>query len=734
MASKSGQQEPEKAEVIEELLDALDKLVDRVKVLYEQYFLGIQKQPPTHLHSDIERKIRDLAQMQIRNTALRYRYATLGQKFGSYNSYWRRTLRQIESGTYTRNLSKIGRQAARSGADVPEEILAAMPKRMREQVRRDRDAALAAAKRREKAPSDGLALLTLADEDVDLMDMVDVDVSPEELEAAAFVGESTAVRRNVLSAGGAGLAAGAARGASGTLSTGGAHVLAEDDDFDLDAFFAKVTSEGEPNPVPVGVPTHGASAGAASARAPSSGAAMAVPPPASRAPVPPARATQALPRMPLQDTDSSQPPLARPPAPPGPTTPASAQPPLARPPVPGAATPTMSPPALARPPVPGAATPTMSPPALAQPPVPGSTTPTMSQPPLARPPLPALARPPVPGSTTAPAPRPPAPPPAASTTPTASQPSLGRPQASTTPTSSQPPLARPPVSSTPTSSQPPQPRTPSQPMPLAPSQATRPSPVAPGAAAARAAAPVESMAGPFPRIPSMPPVPTPPATPPPLAAARASSGSSSPVRTPTATITVPERGAVPERIPPERTPAPMRTLLERGAVPERIAPERTPAPTRSIPPRAPAQTQTIPTLPSEPSSDPAANAEPAPLRAAPTTPGRPIASERTPPPERVRPAPPPAGAPRPPSARPVPAPRQAPPPGMSDADVNALYASYVKAKEILGEQAGPGAYSKLLKTINAQAPKIMEQYKSKGVDFSVVVKDNQVIIRAKPKP
>ena len=70
---------------------------------------------------------------------------------------------------------------------------------------------------------------------------------------------------------------------------------------------------------------------------------------------------------------------------------------------------------------------------------------------------------------------------------------------------------------------------------------------------------------------------------------------------------------------------------------------------------------------------------------------------------------------------------------MSDADVNALYAKYVKAKEMVGEQAGPGSYSKLLKTINAQAPKIMEQYQSKGVDFSVVVKDNQVVIKAKPK-
>lgn len=90
-------------------------------------------------------------------------------------------------------------------------------------------------------------------------------------------------------------------------------------------------------------------------------------------------------------------------------------------------------------------------------------------------------------------------------------------------------------------------------------------------------------------------------------------------------------------------------------------------------------------------------------------------------------------APKPAAPKPVDAPAQRPPPGMNDADVNALYAKYVKAKEMVGEEAGPGAYSKLMKTINAQAPKIMEQYKAKGVEFSVVVKDNQVIIKAKPK-
>ena len=96
-------------------------------------------------------------------------------------------------------------------------------------------------------------------------------------------------------------------------------------------------------------------------------------------------------------------------------------------------------------------------------------------------------------------------------------------------------------------------------------------------------------------------------------------------------------------------------------------------------------------------------------------------------------APPAPSGPTAAAKRPPAPPPQKPPPGMSDADVNALYAKYVKAKEMVGEKIGPGEHSKLLKTINQQAPKIMEQYKAKGVDFSVVVKDNQVIIRAKPK-
>ena len=197
MATKSAQSEPEKAELVEELLDTVDGTLDRVRVLYEQYFLGMQKQPPSHLHTEVERRLRDLAQLQVRNTAQRYRLVTLQQKYGAYNAYWRRTLRQIENGTYARNLQKISREAARTGAEVPEEILAAMPKRMREQVRRDRDAALARAQRAgaaRPAPEAEPELLTLADEPAGGARVEDLD----DLDPAAFIRESTELRRSAL--------------------------------------------------------------------------------------------------------------------------------------------------------------------------------------------------------------------------------------------------------------------------------------------------------------------------------------------------------------------------------------------------------------------------------------------------------------------------------------------------------------------------------------------------------
>ncbi|MFH0900485.1 MAG: MXAN_5187 C-terminal domain-containing protein, partial [Pseudomonadota bacterium] len=123
---------------IEELIEDLEHKVERLRTLYEQYFMGIAKVEPQTARKEVVRKMTELAQLNIRNTALRYRFNSLNQKWGVYLTYWNRTLRAIENGTYVRSIAKAGRDAARKGLDVPEEVLRKMPARMRERILRER--------------------------------------------------------------------------------------------------------------------------------------------------------------------------------------------------------------------------------------------------------------------------------------------------------------------------------------------------------------------------------------------------------------------------------------------------------------------------------------------------------------------------------------------------------------------------------------------------------------------
>jgi hypothetical protein len=322
VASKSAYRDSEKGADIEAALDELEKLIDRVKVLYEQYFLGIQKQAPNYLHTDAERKIRDLTQLQIRNTALRYRFTTLQQKYGSYNAYWRRTMRQIENGTYARSLSKIGRKAAQKGQDIPEEILAAMPKHMRDQVRRDRELAIAVDKSHKAAA-------------------VEVPVDEFEDESTTDVSSRLPVRPKV--------------------DPRGAHVLSEaDGDLDVESMFAAIADQttgtmpppmknltprgpipgipqtGAPPPVqvsfrPVTTPPPLAPSAPAVPTAPAAirGAMMAAAPsrprsPSDRPSVPSIPAVVPPPRPPVRAATEGGPPVVPPPRPPPRPAPATA--------------------------------------------------------------------------------------------------------------------------------------------------------------------------------------------------------------------------------------------------------------------------------------------------------------------------------------------------------------------------------------------------------------------------
>ncbi len=78
-------------------------------------------------------------------------------------------------------------------------------------------------------------------------------------------------------------------------------------------------------------------------------------------------------------------------------------------------------------------------------------------------------------------------------------------------------------------------------------------------------------------------------------------------------------------------------------------------------------------------------------------------------------------------------PKVAPPPGMSETQMQALYRKYQQARRMVGQDAEGVKYEQLVQQLSRQTPGIMQQHAAAEVDFSVVVRDNRVVLKAVPK-
>lgn len=100
---------------ISQLIGELEERVERLRALYDQYFMGIERLEPTILRKDVDRRLWALRREQIRNTGLRFKLETAIQRYNTYQQYWQRIVREIENGTYQRDL---GRAAQRFGENA----------------------------------------------------------------------------------------------------------------------------------------------------------------------------------------------------------------------------------------------------------------------------------------------------------------------------------------------------------------------------------------------------------------------------------------------------------------------------------------------------------------------------------------------------------------------------------------------------------------------------------------
>lgn len=88
--------------------------LSRIKHLYEQWFQGIERIEPQIPRKQFDRSLHELRKISPRNTALRFRFQTLIQRYTTLQTYWRRIGRQIEEGTYRRDLLRA-RQRREAG-------------------------------------------------------------------------------------------------------------------------------------------------------------------------------------------------------------------------------------------------------------------------------------------------------------------------------------------------------------------------------------------------------------------------------------------------------------------------------------------------------------------------------------------------------------------------------------------------------------------------------------------
>jgi len=97
-------------EELDVALEELETRLERLRALYEQYFLGFEKIEPAVARKDVDRRIYVLRREKIRNTGKRFKLQTIVQRYNTFQMYWQRICREIENGTYKRHLLRAEKQ------------------------------------------------------------------------------------------------------------------------------------------------------------------------------------------------------------------------------------------------------------------------------------------------------------------------------------------------------------------------------------------------------------------------------------------------------------------------------------------------------------------------------------------------------------------------------------------------------------------------------------------------
>jgi hypothetical protein len=94
------------SETLNDELGELGEEVEALRAAYEQYFLGIERRPPTQRHERLKKRVVAIQTTTVKQTAVKFKAQQLNSRLLTYERLWSRTLKEIEEGTYKRDVFK----------------------------------------------------------------------------------------------------------------------------------------------------------------------------------------------------------------------------------------------------------------------------------------------------------------------------------------------------------------------------------------------------------------------------------------------------------------------------------------------------------------------------------------------------------------------------------------------------------------------------------------------------
>lgn len=92
---------------VDEVCSEIEAQIAALRAKYEQYFLGVERKPPSADHAALKKKVSGLRNTFVRQVSTKFRVEAVTSKLLTYERLWTRTLQEIEAGTYRRDVFKL---------------------------------------------------------------------------------------------------------------------------------------------------------------------------------------------------------------------------------------------------------------------------------------------------------------------------------------------------------------------------------------------------------------------------------------------------------------------------------------------------------------------------------------------------------------------------------------------------------------------------------------------------